>query len=84
MEKKKETPDATKEAPAKNGSVSAKAAEAVPFPDEDAVGTGAKKSSFSPPAAQPKPPEAKKEEPKKEEAAPKPKKKGKWGALMED
>jgi hypothetical protein len=26
----------------------------------------------------------KKEEPKKEEAAPKPKKKGKWGALMED
>ena len=73
-----------KEAPVKNGSVSAKAAEAVPFPDEDAVGTGAKKSSFSPPAAQPKPPEVKKEEPKKEEAAPKPKKKGKWGALMED
>jgi len=84
MEKKKEAPDATKEAPAKNGSVSAKAAEAVPFPAEDAVGTGAKKSSFSPPAAQPKPPEVKKEEPKKEEAAPKPKKKGKWGALMED
>ena len=74
----------------KNGA--AAKAEAVPFPEEGAVGAGNRKSSFSPPVAEAvvkkeekkEEKEEEKKEEKKEEAAPKPKKKGKWGALMED